>query len=164
MEGSSIEQKGTLMGLSIELSVVNQFRALDIAQASLICPLNPSPSWQELNPYVSSPDRPSRSVFSLVHANSKPRFSCTLGLNVPFLNYIASLRSRMGSGPTIRVGGNSQEHTELFTTPFNDNYEIINKTLNTNPLSPVCYFTSLPAGYLHLIPSPLTTKDRNAGS
>lgn len=44
----------------------------------------------------------------------------------------------MGAGPTIRVGGNSQEHTELFYEAFDDHYEITNKTLNTNPLSPVC--------------------------
>ena len=49
----------------------------------------------------------------------------------------------MGAGPVIRVGGNSQEHTEFFTTPFDDKFEIINKTLNTNPLSPVCYLISV---------------------
>lgn len=46
----------------------------------------------------------------------------------------------MGQGPIIRVGGNSQEHTELYDTPFDDHYEITNKTLNTNPLAPVSYF------------------------
>lgn len=49
----------------------------------------------------------------------------------------------MGTAPIIRIGGNSQEHTQLFDTPFNDKYELINKTLNENPLSPVSLLFSL---------------------
>lgn len=60
-----------------------------------------------------------------------------VGLNVPFLNYVANLKARAGGGINIRVGGNSQENTEFFFEPFNTHYEIINKTEIVNQLSPV---------------------------
>ncbi|KAF8320741.1 hypothetical protein DL93DRAFT_1730126 [Clavulina sp. PMI_390] len=89
MTGLSIPQKGNFMGLSIELSVANQYLGRNSTR-----------------------------------------------LNVPFLNYLATLRSRMGMSPLVRVGGNSQEHTELFYEPFNSHMEITNKTLNQDPNSP----------------------------
>ena len=58
------------------------------------------------------------------------------GINVPFLNYLGNIRARIGHGPTVRVGGNTQEYTELFLTSF-PNHEIINKTLEITPNSPV---------------------------
>ncbi|KAF8316072.1 hypothetical protein DL93DRAFT_2193867 [Clavulina sp. PMI_390] len=57
-------------------------------------------------------------------------------LHVPFLNYINNIKARAGAGPTIRVGGNTQELTELFFTPFNSHYEIIDKTVLVNTRSP----------------------------
>ncbi|KAF8316086.1 hypothetical protein DL93DRAFT_2056676, partial [Clavulina sp. PMI_390] len=58
-------------------------------------------------------------------------------LHVPFLNYINNLKARAGAGPTIRVGGNTQELTELFFEPFDTHYEIINKTTIVDTVSPV---------------------------
>lgn len=57
-------------------------------------------------------------------------------INVPFLNYVSNIRARIGHGMTIRVGGNSQEHTGLYMTPFPD-YEIINKTVESTTADPV---------------------------
>jgi len=57
---------------------------------------------------------------------------------VPFLNYLGNIRARIGHGPTVRVGGNTQEFTELFLDSF-PNHEIINKTLETTPNSPVSH-------------------------
>ncbi|KAF9506580.1 glycoside hydrolase family 79 protein [Hydnum rufescens UP504] len=56
-------------------------------------------------------------------------------VNVPFLNYLANLRVRTGSGAVVRVGGNSQEWTQLFFTMF-PNQEIINKTIVPNTVTP----------------------------
>lgn len=41
-------------------------------------------------------------------------------LKVPFLNYLANIRDRAGAGPIIRVGGNSQEGSTLFTSGLDD--------------------------------------------
>ena len=59
------------------------------------------------------------------------------GLKVPFLNYISNLKARSGQAVQVRVGGNTQELTELYFTPFNANYEVINKTTIENTLAPV---------------------------
>lgn len=58
------------------------------------------------------------------------------GINVPFLNYLANIHARIGSPPIVRVGGNSQENTQLYLTPF-PNSEVINKTLESTVQTPV---------------------------
>lgn len=64
------------------------------------------------------------------------------GINVPFLNMLSNIRARAGAGPIVRVGGNSQENTQLFLTPF-ESEEIINKTILTTPTNPVSHTRSL---------------------
>jgi hypothetical protein len=64
------------------------------------------------------------------------------GINVPFLNYLSNIRARIGHGPTVRVGGNSQENTQLYLSEF-PNHEIINKTLETTPTTPVSRFSQI---------------------
>ncbi|KAG8939588.1 hypothetical protein FRC04_006210 [Tulasnella sp. 424] len=41
-------------------------------------------------------------------------------LNPPFLNYLANIKERAGHGPTVRVGGNSQDESAMFPTTFTD--------------------------------------------
>lgn len=41
-------------------------------------------------------------------------------LNPPLLNYLANLKERAGHGPTVRVGGNSQDESAMFDTTFTD--------------------------------------------
>lgn len=65
------------------------------------------------------------------------------GINVPFLNYLSNIRARIGQGPIIRVGGNSQENTQLYMTQFPDK-EIINKTVENTPTNPVGPISPLP--------------------
>ncbi|KAG7535920.1 hypothetical protein FFLO_03591 [Filobasidium floriforme] len=69
----SIQQKGSFLGFSIELSVA------------------PSIIGQ--------------------HANS---------LKVPFLNYMANIRNRAGHGALVRIGGNTQESSTLYTQGTDD--------------------------------------------
>ncbi len=40
--------------------------------------------------------------------------STPTNLKVPFLNYMANIRTRAGQGAIVRVGGNSQEGSTLF--------------------------------------------------
>ena len=57
-------------------------------------------------------------------------------LNVPFLNYLQGIRSRAGAGPVVRVGGNSQESTELFFQTFEPRHEFLNKTVVNGTVTP----------------------------
>ncbi|KAG8865303.1 hypothetical protein FRB96_000193 [Tulasnella sp. 330] len=67
-----------------------------------------------------------------------------LGLNSsflapPFLNYIANLKERIGFGPSIRVGGNTQDQSTMYDYTFPDKYghpQMVYKwydTVNGNP-------------------------------
>ncbi|KAF8332661.1 uncharacterized protein EI90DRAFT_2917640 [Cantharellus anzutake] len=56
-------------------------------------------------------------------------------LAVPFLNHIATIKSRAGAAPPIRVGGNTQEKARLFFTNF-QGYEVINKSVNMDASNP----------------------------
>ncbi|WWD17633.1 hypothetical protein CI109_102074 [Kwoniella shandongensis] len=47
--------------------------------------------------------------------------SSSRNLKVPFLNYMANIQTRAGAGPLIRVGGNSQEDSTIFTDGLEDN-------------------------------------------
>ncbi len=64
------------------------------------------------------------------------RSSCFQVLNVPFLNYLQGIRSRAGMGPVVRVGGNSQESTELFFQTFEPTHEFTNKTVVAGTVTP----------------------------
>lgn len=44
-----------------------------------------------------------------------------VNLKVPFLNYLANIRNRAGMGPLVRVGGNSQEASTLYSQGFANN-------------------------------------------
>ncbi|WRT64397.1 uncharacterized protein IL334_001329 [Kwoniella shivajii] len=52
-------------------------------------------------------------------ANSLMGASST-NMKVPFLNYMANIQNRAGSGPIIRVGGNSQEGSSIFVGGLED--------------------------------------------
>ncbi|KAF8324445.1 uncharacterized protein EI90DRAFT_2934654 [Cantharellus anzutake] len=57
-------------------------------------------------------------------------------INVPFLNYLQGIRSRAGAGPVVRVGGNSQESTEIFLETFQPHHEFLNKTVIPGTITP----------------------------
>ncbi|WWC99951.1 hypothetical protein V866_006860 [Kwoniella sp. B9012] len=46
--------------------------------------------------------------------------SSSTNMKVPFLNYMANIQNRAGVGPVIRVGGNSQEGSTIFTGGLED--------------------------------------------
>lgn len=52
--------------------------------------------------------------------------SSAQNLKVPFLNYLANIRTRAGQGPIVRVGGNTQENSTYYSQGLPKN-AVINK-------------------------------------
>ncbi|KAL7419236.1 hypothetical protein Q5752_006073 [Cryptotrichosporon argae] len=53
-----------------------------------------------------------------------------------FLNYLANIKNRAGQGPIVRVGGNTQEDSSIFTAGLADGKSIdkITRTSSTTPI------------------------------
>jgi hypothetical protein len=96
----SIKQRGNFLGFSIELSVANTISAFRRASS------NGRQLWPCLRFKSLTRPRP-------CHA-PPPVGSSATNLKVPFLNYLANIRTRAGQGAIVRVGGNSQEGSTLF--------------------------------------------------
>ncbi|KAJ9111439.1 hypothetical protein QFC19_001208 [Naganishia cerealis] len=63
-----------------------------------------------------------------------------VNLKVPFLNYLANIRSRAGMGPLVRVGGNSQEASTLYPQGF-DGHAIIEKVRADGTVTPTINYS-----------------------
>lgn len=61
--------------------------------------------------------------------------SHSTALKVPFLNYLSTIRTRAGQGAIVRVGGNTQESSTLYTQGLDDGAMIdkITSNLTTTP-------------------------------
>lgn len=94
--GLSIPQKGNLLGFSIELSVADQIRAS-----------HSPPFHQRVTDHVCPTVGKSTSA-----------------INVEFLNYLENIRLRAGTGAILRVGGNSQDTSTLFSSGLPDGAEL----------------------------------------
>ena len=148
MNGMSMKQQSNFMGFSIELSVANQYRKYPLP----CCYDHDAHHFQWGEILLAS-------LLSLSFYMQLCRQLVLLaGINVPFLNYLANLRVRTSSGPVVRVGGNSQEWTQLFLTMFS-NQQIINKTIVPNVSmahSTLCIYVPSPLCCRRLLPKSIS--------
>lgn len=92
MPGLSVPQRGNYLGFSVELSIADQIREFAYIPWR----------WAERGPSQRKTTADAHRPCPIVGRNST-------FLNPIFLNYMANIKERIGMGPVVRVGGNTQD-------------------------------------------------------